>query len=151
MNKTREVRMNSGRRMKMADVGLGIVDLGLKIGGLPAVRREPRPKWILPSYFFLLTSYFFLARREPRPTCILGIQRSTFNVRRSPPKALSRTVHSQTNPDTRPMPKILIIEDTENNRVLLTRRLKPRGHEIITVEDANPASCSSNQRSRTLS
>jgi CheY-like chemotaxis protein len=34
------------------------------------------------------------------------------------------------------MPKILIIEDTENNRVLLTRRLKPRGHEIITVEDA---------------
>jgi CheY-like chemotaxis protein len=34
------------------------------------------------------------------------------------------------------MPKILIIEDTENNRVLLTRRLKPRGHEIITAEDA---------------
>jgi CheY-like chemotaxis protein len=34
------------------------------------------------------------------------------------------------------MPKILIIEDTENNRVLLTRRLKPRGHEIITADDA---------------
>jgi len=34
------------------------------------------------------------------------------------------------------MAKILIIEDTENNRVLLTRRLKPRGHDIITAEDA---------------
>jgi CheY-like chemotaxis protein len=34
------------------------------------------------------------------------------------------------------MPKILIIEDTENNRVLLTRRLKPRGHEILTADDA---------------
>jgi len=34
------------------------------------------------------------------------------------------------------MPKILIIEDTENNRVLLTRRLKPRGHEIVTADDA---------------
>jgi two-component system, cell cycle response regulator DivK len=34
------------------------------------------------------------------------------------------------------MPKILIIEDTENNRVLLTRRLKPRGHDIVTAEDA---------------
>jgi two-component system, cell cycle response regulator DivK len=34
------------------------------------------------------------------------------------------------------MPKILIIEDTENNQVLLTRRLKPRGHEIITAADA---------------
>jgi CheY-like chemotaxis protein len=34
------------------------------------------------------------------------------------------------------MPTILIIEDTENNRVLLTRRLKPRGHEIVTAEDA---------------
>lgn len=34
------------------------------------------------------------------------------------------------------MAKILIIEDTENNRVLLSRRLKPRGHEILTVEDA---------------
>lgn len=34
------------------------------------------------------------------------------------------------------MAKILIIEDTENNRVLLTRRLKPRGHDIITSESA---------------
>ena len=34
------------------------------------------------------------------------------------------------------MAKILIIEDTENNRVLLTRRLKPRGYDVITVEDA---------------
>ena len=34
------------------------------------------------------------------------------------------------------MPKILIIEDTENNRVLLTRRLKLRGHEIVTAENA---------------
>jgi CheY-like chemotaxis protein len=34
------------------------------------------------------------------------------------------------------MPTILIIEDTENNRVLLTRRLKPKGHEIVTAEDA---------------
>jgi CheY-like chemotaxis protein len=34
------------------------------------------------------------------------------------------------------MAKILIIEDTENNRVLLTRRLKSRGYEVITVEDA---------------
>jgi CheY-like chemotaxis protein len=34
------------------------------------------------------------------------------------------------------MPKILIIEDTENNRVLLTRRLKPRGHDIVTADDA---------------
>jgi len=34
------------------------------------------------------------------------------------------------------MAKILIIEDTENNRVLLTRRLRPRGYDIITAEDA---------------
>jgi len=34
------------------------------------------------------------------------------------------------------MPKILVIEDNENNRVLLTRRLKARGHEVITAEDA---------------
>jgi two-component system cell cycle response regulator DivK len=34
------------------------------------------------------------------------------------------------------MAKILIIEDTENNRILLTRRLRPRGFEIITAEDA---------------
>src|ERR1041384_4393212 len=34
------------------------------------------------------------------------------------------------------MAKILIVEDTENNRVLLSRRLKPRGHEVLTAEDA---------------
>jgi len=34
------------------------------------------------------------------------------------------------------MAKILIIEDTENNRILLTRRLRPRGYDIITAEDA---------------
>jgi two-component system, cell cycle response regulator DivK len=34
------------------------------------------------------------------------------------------------------MPKILIIEDTENNRVLLSRRLKPRGYDVIMAEDA---------------
>ena len=34
------------------------------------------------------------------------------------------------------MAKILIIEDTENNRVLLTRRLKPKGHDIVMAEDA---------------
>jgi two-component system cell cycle response regulator DivK len=34
------------------------------------------------------------------------------------------------------MAKILIIEDTENNRVLLLRRLKPRGYEIVTADDA---------------
>ena len=34
------------------------------------------------------------------------------------------------------MPKILIIEDTENNRVLLTRRLKPKGYDIVAAEDA---------------
>ena len=34
------------------------------------------------------------------------------------------------------MAKILIIEDTENNRVLLTRRLKPKGYVIVTAEDA---------------
>ena len=45
------------------------------------------------------------------------------------------------------MPKILIIEDTENNRVLLSRRLKPRGYEIVTADDAErglallPAEC----------
>ena len=33
------------------------------------------------------------------------------------------------------MAKILIIEDTENNRVLLSRRLKPRGHEVLTADD----------------
>lgn len=34
------------------------------------------------------------------------------------------------------MAKILIVEDTENNRILLSRRLKPRGHEILVAEDA---------------
>ena len=34
------------------------------------------------------------------------------------------------------MARLLIIEDTENNRVLLTRRLRPCGHEILTAEDA---------------
>jgi CheY-like chemotaxis protein len=34
------------------------------------------------------------------------------------------------------MAKILIIEDTENNRILLTRRLKPKGHIIVSAEDA---------------
>ena len=34
------------------------------------------------------------------------------------------------------MAKILLIEDTENNRVLLNRRLKPRGHEVLTAESA---------------
>jgi CheY-like chemotaxis protein len=43
------------------------------------------------------------------------------------------------------MAKILIIEDTENNRVLLTRRLKPRGHDVVTAPDAEqglPLACS---------
>lgn len=34
------------------------------------------------------------------------------------------------------MAKILIIEDTENNRVLLSRRLKPKGHVVVTADDA---------------
>lgn len=34
------------------------------------------------------------------------------------------------------MAKVLIIEDTENNRVLLTRRLKPKGYEVVLAEDA---------------
>lgn len=34
------------------------------------------------------------------------------------------------------MAKLLIIDDTENNRVLLSRRLKPRGHEILLAADA---------------
>src|SRR5438874_219607 len=34
------------------------------------------------------------------------------------------------------MIKILVIEDNENNRVLLTRRLKPRGYEVLTAQDA---------------
>ena len=34
------------------------------------------------------------------------------------------------------MAKILIIEDNENNRVLLSRRLKAQGYEVFTAEDA---------------
>jgi CheY-like chemotaxis protein len=34
------------------------------------------------------------------------------------------------------MAKILLIEDTENNRVLITRRLKPLGYQMIAAEDA---------------
>ena len=34
------------------------------------------------------------------------------------------------------MAKIVIIEDNENNRVLLTRRLKAQGYEVFTAEDA---------------
>lgn len=34
------------------------------------------------------------------------------------------------------MAKILIIEDTENNRILLSRRLKPRGYDIVMADDA---------------
>ena len=34
------------------------------------------------------------------------------------------------------MAKLLIIDDTENNRILLSRRLKPRGHKILLAEDA---------------
>jgi CheY-like chemotaxis protein len=39
------------------------------------------------------------------------------------------------------MAKILVIEDTENNRVLLSRRLKPRGHVIILAEHAERGLC----------
>jgi len=34
------------------------------------------------------------------------------------------------------MARILVIEDTENNRVLLTRRFRPFGHDVITAGDA---------------
>ena len=34
------------------------------------------------------------------------------------------------------MAKILIIDDTENNRILLARRFRPRGHEILLAVDA---------------
>ncbi len=33
------------------------------------------------------------------------------------------------------MRKVLIIEDTENNRVLLARRLKPKGFDVLMAED----------------
>lgn len=34
------------------------------------------------------------------------------------------------------MAKILVIEDNENNRVLLSRRLKAQGYEVVTADDA---------------
>lgn len=34
------------------------------------------------------------------------------------------------------MARLLIIDDTENNRILLSRRFKPRGHEVLLAEDA---------------
>ncbi len=34
------------------------------------------------------------------------------------------------------MARLLIIDDTENNRILLSRRLKPRNHDILVAEDA---------------
>jgi CheY-like chemotaxis protein len=34
------------------------------------------------------------------------------------------------------MPKILVIEDTENNRIIISRRLKSRGHEAHLCENA---------------
>lgn len=33
------------------------------------------------------------------------------------------------------MPKILVIEDTENNRIIISRRLKSKGHEVHLRED----------------
>lgn len=34
------------------------------------------------------------------------------------------------------MGKILYIEDTENNRILVTRRLERKGHQVLTAENA---------------
>src|SRR4030042_6770447 len=34
---------------------------------------------------------------------------------------------------------VLVVDDNENNRELLTRRLKARGHSIITVENGKQA------------
>jgi two-component system cell cycle response regulator DivK len=34
------------------------------------------------------------------------------------------------------MARLLIIDDTENNRILLSRRFRPRGHDILLAEDA---------------
>jgi CheY-like chemotaxis protein len=34
------------------------------------------------------------------------------------------------------MPKILYIEDTENNRILVERKLKRSGYEVVTAVDA---------------
>lgn len=34
------------------------------------------------------------------------------------------------------MATLLVIEDNESNRILLARRLKPRGHDVLTAVDA---------------
>src|SRR6185295_17694475 len=34
------------------------------------------------------------------------------------------------------MPKVLYIDDTENNRILVTRRLEKKGYRVITAETA---------------
>lgn len=34
------------------------------------------------------------------------------------------------------MPKILVVEHTENNRVLITRQLQRRGYHVLTANDA---------------
>jgi CheY-like chemotaxis protein len=34
------------------------------------------------------------------------------------------------------MSRILVIEDTENNRIIISRRLKSKGHEVHLCEDA---------------
>lgn len=34
------------------------------------------------------------------------------------------------------MATLLVIEDNESNRILLVRRLKPQGHEVLTAADA---------------
>jgi two-component system, cell cycle response regulator DivK len=34
------------------------------------------------------------------------------------------------------VPKILVIEDTENNRIIINRRLNAKGHEVHLREDA---------------
>jgi CheY-like chemotaxis protein len=41
------------------------------------------------------------------------------------------TTETQTN-----MPTILYIDDTENNRILVTRRLKKKGYRVLTAESA---------------
>lgn len=35
-----------------------------------------------------------------------------------------------------PTARILIVEDTENNRVLITRQLQRKGYEVLTAQDA---------------
>ena len=34
------------------------------------------------------------------------------------------------------MPTILYIDDTENNRILVTRRLEKKGYQVVTAENA---------------